>query len=66
MNIEERQVLNQLARMIERYDAQEEVLRTMQHQISEACREYEKISGCRGLSIDSIRLTLAVKGIVNA
>ncbi len=65
MSIEEQQKLKAMAEMIKRYDAQQQVLRTMEQDITKACRAYEKVSGHRGLSIHSMRRELNAKGMLN-
>jgi hypothetical protein len=65
MSIDEQQKLKDMADLIKRYDAQREALRTMERQISEACRDYEKVSRHRGLSIDSMRRTLVYNGLLS-
>lgn len=65
MNAEKQKQLKALAEMLKRYDAQQDVLRNMEQDFSKACREFEKISGHRGLSMQSMRRTLAFEGMLN-
>lgn len=65
MSVEEQQKLKAMAELIKRHDAQKQVLRTLEREINVACRELEKVSGHRGLSIDSMRRTLIAQGLIN-
>lgn len=65
MIAEKHEQLRAMADMIKRYDAQQDALRTMEQEISKACREFEKVSGHRGLSMHSIRRTLVHEGMIN-